>query len=607
MMANPTTLDGGATDIEEEMADIDAVAEDIRKKAEAEAAKIEFHEDKAKEAGFRLDVWKAVENLRNDFITALYKWQKKPRRIMLPKAMSAEEMESKYQEKRVPTIIPRIAEENWEEIEIQPIMEPYSFVRVRYNKENHEYLYEVIEPQLAEEEEKLLEFLKDTLLKTLEYTLEDATTKDKEEYLRKSVDALLISRNIRLEDVSKDRIIYYIIRDFIGYSVINVLMIDPQIEDISCDGPGIPLYIYHRKYHSVRTNVMFKNDHDVDSFVIGLAQRCGKHISVADPLLDATIPDGSRLQATLAREVTTRGSSFTVRRFRDNPFTPPDIIRFKTMSVEMVAYLWLAIEHGESLLICGGTASGKTTTLNALLLFVPPQHKIITIEDTREINLPHENWIASLTRGGFGARGADGKAAGEIDMFELLKAALRQRPQYLMVGEVRGKEAQTLFQAMATGHTVYSTMHADSVKSMVHRLENPPISLPRILLSSLNIVLLQGQVRVGKGMARRVKSIVEIVGIEPETNELITNSVYNWSSADDVFIYNGHSFMFEKIMNNQSMTSEQMKEEFKRRCDIIEWMRKTNVRNYQDVARIVSGYYKDPDTTIERVRQDLYG
>jgi flagellar protein FlaI len=160
---------------------------------------------------------------------------------------------------------------------------------------------------------------------------------------------------------------------------------------------------------------------------------------------------------------------------------------------------------------------------------------------------------------------------------------------------------------MATGHTVYSTMHADSVKSMVHRLENPPIALPRILLSSLNIVLLQGQVRVGNGMARRVKQIVEIVGIEPETNELITNTVYNWSPADDVFIYNGHSFMFEKIMNQQSMTSEQMKEEFKRRCDIIEWMRKTNVRNYLDVAKLVSGYYKDPDTTIDRVRQDLYG
>jgi len=495
-MAKPTTLEGGAAG-PEERAEIDEVAEDIRRKAEEEANRMKFHEGKAKEAGFRMDVWKAVENLRNDFITALYKWQKKPRRIMLPKAMSAEEMESKYQEKRVPTVIPKITEENWEEIEIQPIMEPYSFVRIRYNRDSHEYLYEVIEPQLTEEEEKLLEFLKDTLLKTLEYTLDDATTKDKEEYLRKSVDALLISRNIRLEDVSKDRIIYYIIRDFIGYSVINVLMIDPQIEDISCDGPTIPLYIYHRKYHSVRTNVIFKNDHELDSFVIGLAQRCGKHISVADPLLDATVPDGSRLQATLAREVTTRGSSFTVRRFRDNPFTPPDIIRFKTMSVEMVAYLWLAIEHGESLLICGGTASGKTTTLNALLLFIPPQHKIITIEDTREINLPHENWIASLTRGGFGAKGSDGKAAGEIDMFELLKAALRQRPQYLMVGEVRGKEAQTLFQAMATGHTVYSTMHADSVKSMVHRLENPPIALPRILLSSLNIVLLQGQVRVG--------------------------------------------------------------------------------------------------------------
>ncbi|MEM3341553.1 MAG: type II/IV secretion system ATPase subunit, partial [Thermoplasmata archaeon] len=410
----------------------------------------------------------------------------RPRRILLPKNMSVEEIESQSQSAKVPTIIPKLDPARYEEIEIQPIKEPFSYVRIKFDREFSEYIYELIEPQLSADELSTLEFLKDTLIKTLEYDFDDTTTKDKEEYLKKSIESLLLSRGIHLEDVSKSRIIYYIIRDFIGYGPLDIMMRDPQIEDVSCDGVNIPLYVFHRKYEGTKSSLVFTTDQELDSFVIALAQRCGKHISVADPLLDATLPDGSRLQATLAREVTTRGSSFTIRRFRDNPFTPPDLIRFKTISLEMCAFLWLAIEYGASMLICGGTASGKTTALNALLLFVPAQAKIITIEDTREINIPHENWIAGLTRSGFGAKGADGKAAGEVDMFELLRAALRQRPQYLMVGEVRGKEAQTLFQAMATGHTVYGTMHADSVQAMVHRLENPPIALPRILLSALN-------------------------------------------------------------------------------------------------------------------------
>jgi flagellar protein FlaI len=504
-------------------------------------------------------------------------------------------------------LIPKIKDNNYEEVEINAVTKPYSYVRIKYNKTMHEYIYEVIEPQLTDEEVKTLKFVKDTLIKTLEYTFDETTHKDKEEYLRKSIDALLSARGINLVPVSRDRIAYYVIRDFIGFGKLDVLMRDPQIEDVSNDGVRIPIYVFHRKYGSIKSTLMFGDDNEVDSFVINMAQRSGKHISVAEPLLDATLPDGSRLQATLAREVTTRGSSFTIRRFRDNPFTPPDMLRFRTLETSMLAYLWLAIEHGESMLICGGTASGKTTTLNALLLFIPPQHKIITIEDTREINIPHENWIAGLTRAGFGARGSDGKAAGEIDMFELLRAALRQRPQYLMVGEVRGKEAQTLFQAMATGHTVYGTMHADSVKAMVHRLENPPIELPRILLSSLNIVLLQGQVRVGKGMSRRVKGIIEIVGIEPETNELITNTVFRWNQSDDTFVYNGHSFLYEKISNMQGLTSEQMKEEVKRREEILEWMRKTNVRNFIDVSKIISAYYKNPEETIKNVRKELYG
>jgi flagellar protein FlaI len=532
-----------------------------------------------------------------------------PRRITVPKAQTLEEQErrTESQRKNLPTVIPKLTAQNLEEIELQPIRDPFSFVRIVYNREMNEYVYEVIEPQMTAEEERVLEFVTGALIKTMEYRFDEATVKEKEEYIRNSVRDLLRKIGLGLNDITQHKITYYIVRDFVGYGPIDVLMTDEMIEDISCDGPGIPLFIYHKKYESMRSNIIFRTDHELDTFVIGLAQRCGKHISVAEPMLDATIPDGSRLQATLAREVTTRGSSFTIRRFRANPFTPPDLLRVKTMSSEMLAYLWLAVEQGESIVICGGTACGKTSTLNAILLFIPSAMKIITIEDTREINLPHENWIAGLTRGGFGARGSDGKLAGEIDMYELLRAALRQRPQYLIVGEVRGVETYTMFQAMATGHTVYSTMHADSVKSMVYRLENPPINLPRILLSSLNIVIIQAQVKVGKGIARRIRNIVEIVGIEPETNELITNTVYVWNSADDNFTYNGHSFLFERIMTMKNMTAAQMKEEFKRRVEIIEWMGKANVRNYIDVANIVASYYKDPDATIRKVRSELYG
>src|SRR5213592_1185769 len=343
------------------------------------------------------------------------------------------------------TTIPKIVQRNMNEIEIQPILKNFSYVRILYDTMANEYFYEAIEPKLIEEESEILDVLKEILVENLEM-LDDADRARKENYLRRIVDGLLRELGVELHPVSKERVLYYVYRDFIRYGPIDVVMTDIQVEDVSCDGVRVPLYIYHRKYGSIPSNLKFDNAEELDSFVVWLAQRSGKHISVAQPMLDATIPDGSRLQATLGMHVTKRGSSFTIRRFRENPFTPLDLVRFKTMSPEMMAYLWLAIENGQSMLICGGTASGKTTTLNAILLFIPPQMKIVSIEDTRELNLPHENWVPLLTRAGFGGKSAHtGKAAGEIDMFDLLTAALRQRPQYMMIGEVRGPEAFVVF------------------------------------------------------------------------------------------------------------------------------------------------------------------
>ena len=503
------------------------------------------------------------------------------------------------------TDVPKISEPNVDEVELIPIKQNYTYIRIKYDNKSNEYLYEVIEPKLSEDEKDVLALLKETLVASVEKTTESAP-EEKEKYLRRIVEKLMVQLAISLNPASKEKVMYYVIRDFIGYGIINVMMLDPSVEDCSCDGVNVPFFIYHRKYGSIRSNLRFVKETELDGYVVWLAQKCGKHISVASPLLDATIPDGSRLQATLGKHVTKRGSSFTIRRFKENPFTPLDLLKFKTMSTEMMAYLWIGIEHGQSMLVCGGTASGKTTTLNAVLLFIPPQMKIVSIEDTRELNLPHENWIPALTREGFGGKShITGRAAGEIDMFDLLTAAMRQRPQYLMVGEVRGKEAYVVFQAMATGKTCYSTFHAEDVQAMVHRMENDPINLPRALITALNIVMLQAQVKVGTKMTRRVKSLTEIVGIDPETNELITNSVYTWNPADDTFNFSGHSYVYEKVRMARNWSPREMEREIKRRVDILEYMKKVAIDSHRKVATIISAYYKDPEKVMKEVRAKL--
>ncbi|MFO7991218.1 MAG: type II/IV secretion system ATPase subunit [Thermoplasmata archaeon] len=502
------------------------------------------------------------------------------------------------------TPIPKIVEEGVKEIEINPVKEPYSYVRIRYDNKTNEYTYEVIEPDLDEDEEVILETVKSKLVESVELVEIEGEEK-KEEYLQHKVREILSDMEVRLRPVSEQRIQYYVKRDFLGFGPIEVIMNDVDPEDISCDGVGVPIYVFHRKYGSMKSNVVFNKEEELDNFVVWIAQRSGKHISVADPMLDATMPDGSRLQETLGTHVTQRGSSFTIRRFEEEPYTPINLIHFKTFNPEMMAYAWIAIENGQSMLICGGTASGKTTTLNAILLFIPPQMKIVSIEDTRELNLPHDNWVPLLTRSGFGETDETGKKAGEIDMFQLLQAALRQRPQYMMVGEVRGEEAFVVFQAMATGKAAYTTFHAENVQTMVNRMENDPINLPRALVSALDIVLLQAKVKVGTKMTRRIKAITEIVGVDPDTNELITNNAYKWNPADDSFNYSGHSYVYSKVAQSKNWTSREMEREVKRRKMVLDYMDKCKITNYKDFADITSSYYRDKDSVMDTVREYL--
>jgi flagellar protein FlaI len=501
------------------------------------------------------------------------------------------------------TAMPPLPDPDCEELEVTAVTPPYSYARISYNDRTKEYLYEAIEPQLSRHERELLDHLKSTLTQIIGSEVASLSAQEKRSFLRGEVETYLATRGITLSPLSTERLIYYIQRDFVGFGPVDELIADPQIEDISCDGVEVPLFVFHSKYESVKTSVTFPDEESLNSFVIMLGQRCGKAVSVSSPILDGTTTEGHRVQATYGREVTTRGGSFTIRRFKEKPFTPVDLVSSGSASEEMIAYFWLAAEQGESLIICGGPAAGKTSTLNAIALFIPPTSKIVSIEDTREVNLPHENWIPGATRSGTGDRGPDGKAAGEVDMFDLVRAALRQRPNYIIVGEVRGKETYTMFQAMATGHTTYSTMHADSVKSMVNRLENPPINTPRILLSALNNVIIQIQARTEKGVVRRLKQVLEIVGFEPETNELITNTVYEWDPGTDKFVFKGHSFLFDKITELKNYTHEDMDAEFQRRVAVIHYLVSKGINDHRQLWRLVSGYYKDPDEIMRRISE----
>jgi flagellar protein FlaI len=501
------------------------------------------------------------------------------------------------------TAMPPVAEPSMKELEVVPINPPYSYARITYNDRTKEYLYEVIEPQLTKHERELVDHLKSTLVRIMGSESATLDQNDKRSYLRAEVESYLKTRDITLSPLSVERLVYYIQRDYVGYGPVDAMILDPAVEDISCDGVEVPLFVFHGKYESVRANVAFTDEDALNSFIVSLGQRCGKAVSVSNPILDGTTPEGHRVQATYSREITTRGASFTIRRFKEKPFTPVELVRNGSASAEMIAYFWLAAEQGESLIICGGPAAGKTSTLNAIALFIPPTSKIVSIEDTREVNLPHENWIPGATRSGTGDRGADGKAAGEVDMFDLVRAALRQRPNYIIVGEVRGKETYTMFQAMATGHTTYSTMHADSVKSMVNRLENPPINTPRILLSALNNVIIQIQARTDKGVVRRLKQVLEIVGFEPETNELITNTVYEWDPGTDHFVFKGHSFLFDKIMELKNFSHDEMDAEFNRRVSVIKYLVDNNIADHRQLWRLVTAYYKDPQEVMARIGQ----
>ncbi len=475
----------------------------------------------------------------------------------------------------------------------------YSYTNIRWDQQENALLYNVFEPVLTPEEKRILSKSKELLEERLNIDLRKLRKSEAVSYLMRQTDDVFSVMGVNLGQKRIDVLKYYIRRDFTGLERIEPLMNDPNIEDISCDGISIPIYIFHRNplIGSIRTNIKFPDQKSLDTFTVKLSQRVGKTISVAEPLLDGTLPDGSRVQATLGTDIARRGSNFTIRKFTDVPLTPIDMINYGTINATALAYLWIAVENSKSILIGGSTASGKTTLLNVLSLFIKPTKKIVSIEDTPELRLPHPHWVPEVARTAISE--SEGRKIGEVDMFDLLKESLRQRPDYIIVGEVRGKEAYVLFQQMASGHPGMSTIHADSISKLVDRLTTPPINLPGNLIQNLDILIFSDTTSFKSKNIRKIDTIMEIIGYE--NGAPVGNVVFKWDQAKNCLRATGKSAVLKKISYSNSMLEKSMQQEILNRVKVLEWMRERSLNDFSSVSRIFSMYSSDPDKVLNMV------
>jgi len=484
--------------------------------------------------------------------------------------------------------------------EFYPVNPPFGHVGIEVNKETGKLQYITVEPTMDEHEKQTLERLK-TIIKE-EANVPLSVLKDEtliEEYLTNQIKRAIKTFKLKISKDSVEKFIYYMKRDFLGYGIIDLLIRDPNIEDISCNGKGIPVYVWHRYHESIPTNVMYNSKEELDSFITRLAYKAGHQISVSRPILEGALPEGFRVHLTL-EEVSKRGDTFTIRKIRANPLTIIDLIDFGTISPHMAAYFWILVENLRSIIVAGATASGKTALLNSISMFIRPEMKVVTIEEVRELHL-HENWIPMVTRPSFQP------GVQEVTLFDLLKSSLRQRPDYIVVGEIRGEEAYTLFQSISVGHGGLCTIHAENVETVEKRLLTKPMDIPSMLIPMMNAIVLIGRTKLRDTTVRRVLDVSEITGVDDKSERAMFKKVYEWDSGSDSFISKsaGESYIFKKITELKYISMEALLNELKRREYILKWMFHKNIKSYDDVADVVRRYYINPNDVYNRARLEM--
>lgn len=468
------------------------------------------------------------------------------------------------------------------------LIHPFAFAHIYWSERDLELVYDIEEPPLNEEEKKQKQEMGDAMREAINF--DTYVERDQDtllDYIDKMAKAIAIELGLSMNYETYRKIYYYLCRDFVGFNEVEPLLKDYFVEDIECNGANSPIYVVHRAYRNLKTNLVFHEMDELSSFVEKLAQRSGKYISYADPILDSSLPDGSRVNATYTKDITSKGPTFTIRKFTKTPWTPPQLLSFESLSPEMFAYLWILVENQMNILIAGGTGSGKTSLLNAIGFFIPPESRVVTIEDTRELNLPRENWLPGVVRPS--TRGDEGG----IDLFDLLRASFRQNPDYVIVGEIRGKEAYVLFQGMASGHSSIGTIHADSIDTVIKRLETPPIELSPTLLNVLDCICVMTHAMVGNQSLRKLKEVVEIIDVDSR-GVAKTNTPYVWNPSDNKFYFKKGSHIFEKISRRTGMGMNELNMEFSRRTKILHALTQNKVFKASDVQEVILAYYKKP-------------
>jgi len=489
--------------------------------------------------------------------------------------------------------------EDYKVIDEYWVVEPFAKVKiVEIPEAGNQRAYFVEEVQLTEEERKAVEKLIDILSVELEPPA--SFDVDLRQHVVEEARRLAEKYKGSLRGISEEswgKILYYIERDLVGYGPIEVLMRDYKLEDISCDGVDRAIHVWHRDYESIPTNIVFRSRDYLREFIVKLAHMAGKHISAAFPIVDAMLPGRHRLAATYGEEVSPRGSTFTIRKFREKPLSIVEMIESGNLDDWTAAYLWVMLENRMTLMVIGATAAGKTTLLNAIANFFKPGFKIVTIEETPELNLPHENWVQLVSRESYGL--GESKV-GEISLYDLVKVSLRYRPDYIIVGEVRGEEAFVLFQAMSTGHGGMSTMHADSLDRAVKRLTSPPMNVSPAYIPSLNIAIMtERTILPSGGFARRVKHVWEVEDYEKY------REVVRWDPTKDVHRVVAESYHLRLIAERTGKRVEDLYREIERRRVVLRWMRFKGIKETKEVFTYINKYYTYPEEVYSTAYTEL--